>query len=192
MTDEPTLTENLASLGLTPPQISELEADDERAWGWLLWLREQAGVTNPAGLLLAKFRSGLGAPDPSAWRGNGPTHPGPNYQALLRACENLVRHTGHEYEEAALAGETYTVNGEETSAPGLFDELGRHPRVGNGATLTDADKQRLLRAAAKMRADLEPERQRRDEDARAHGARWRASCLSRRRVATAQEQKEAA
>ena len=131
-----TLTETLASLGLTPKQISELEEDDERAWGWILWLREQAGITNPTGLLIAKYRSGATAPDAQAWRGTTPGK-GPDYPTLLRCAQALVTNTGHEYWSEDLKGE--------------FDRIGRLPQVGNGATLTDKDRNRLLREATKMR-----------------------------------------
>lgn len=152
-TETKTLTETLASLGLTPRQIAEFEADDERAWGWILWLREQASVANPAGLLIARFRTGQEAPDPNAWRGNAKASRGSDYPTLLRCAEALVKNTGHEYPEEELLAE--------------FGRLGGSARVGNGAMLTDADRGRLLRTAGVMR-------QRQESDAEEQAVREKA------------------
>lgn len=138
------LTTTLASLGLTPRQTAELAEDPERAWGWITWLREQPGVTNPAGLLLAKYRTGDPAPDPAAWRNDTPTA---NPAALHRAAESLVRHTGHQYRPEDIDDE--------------LDQLER--RIGHGATLTAKERARLHHLADRLRtaettAELERER----------------------------------
>ena len=144
-----TLTEAMASLGFTPTQMAELEADDERAWGWILWAREETKLKNPAGMILTKFRSGADAPDPNAWRGDAKAGRGPDYPTLLRCAEALVRHTGHEYR----SGEELYVDDVriDDDLEAEFARLGANARVGNGATLTDADRNRLLRTAAVMR-----------------------------------------
>jgi len=152
-----TLTETLASLGLTPKQIAELEEDDERAWGWILWLREQAGITNPAGLLIAKYRTGSTAPDAQAWRGNTPGR-GPDYPTLLRCAQALVTNTGHEYREEELLEE--------------LRRLEHTTQIGNGATLTGKDRDRLLREAAKMRENHELGQEQRDQDAQHETLRY--------------------
>ena len=156
-----TLTEAMASLGFTPAQMAELEADDERAWGWILWARGETKLKNPAGMILTKFRSGADAPDPNAWRGEK-SHRGPDYPALLRCAEALVRSTGHEYREEDLAAE--------------LERLGGMARVGNGATLTDKDLRRLLAESTARRKRWETER-----DSSSRRARWLAEKKRRSR-----------
>jgi len=152
-----TLTEALTSLGLTPAQIHEAEIDEERSWGILFWLREQSGVTNPAGLFLTKLRSGWTAPDPQAWRGNTPGK-GPDYPTLLRCTQALVTNTGHEYWPEDLEEE--------------LDRISRLAQVGNGATLTAKDRNRLLREAAKMRENHELGQEQRDQNAQHETLRY--------------------
>src|SRR6266542_662279 len=87
----------MTSLGLTPPQQLELRDEPERALGWIRYAAAQSSLSNPPAFILARFRQGASAPDPNAWRGEEETASGPNYSKLLRCCEALVRHTGHEY-----------------------------------------------------------------------------------------------
>jgi hypothetical protein len=132
------------SLGFTVPQTAELEADAERALGWISWARVQR-LSNPPATILTKFRTGDVAPDPNAWRGDEIAQKGsPDYRTLLRCCEALVRNTGHEYEDEDLLAE--------------FDRLSGLTKVGNGAVLTDADRQRLLAQAERMRERTEAAR----------------------------------
>lgn len=148
MTCDCSLEEALESLGLTQSQQRELLQDPDRTQGWVVWLREQGGVMNPAGLLISRFRSGIEPPDPNAWRGDAEPAAGPNYSKLLRACEQLVEATGYEYRDEDLLEE--------------FARIGRLAKVGNGASLTDVDRGRLLRTAATMRSRYEagePERE---------------------------------
>ena len=152
-----TLTEALTSLGLTPAQIHEAEIDEERSWGILFWLREQSGVTNPAGLFLTKLRSGWTAPNPQAWRGTTPGK-GPDYPTLLRCAQALVTNTGHEYREEELLEE--------------LRRLEHTTQIGNGATLTGKDRDRLLREAAKMRENHELGQEQRDQDAQHETLRY--------------------
>jgi len=135
----------LDSIGLTPPQRAELAEDLDRAASWIEWAREQAGIRNPAALILSKFRTGQYAPDPNAWRGTVATG-APDYGKALKCCEAIVRNCGHELEEAGLLDE--------------FARLCSLPKVGAGATLTDHDRDRLLHTGAAMRAkqDMAPDR----------------------------------
>lgn len=130
------LADALESLGLTDNQRNELATDPERASSWIEWARQQSGIRNPAALILSKFRTGDWAPDPNGWRGDT-AGIGPNYAKALKACEALVASCGHEYLDDALAAE--------------LDRLCGLPKVGNGATLTDADRDRLLAKATRMR-----------------------------------------
>lgn len=140
------LADALDSLNITGTNRTNMLADPDRATGWIIWLRDQPGVTSPAGLLVAKFKTGDWAPDPNAWRGGTATG-APDYAKALKCCEALVRHTGHEYLPEDLEAELRRVC--------------EHPKIGNGATLTELDRRRLLNDAARMR-DRQPAR---DEDA---------------------------
>lgn len=146
-TDE--LIEALDSLTITGTNRANLLADQDRAAGWILWLRDQTGIANPAGLLIARFRTGDWAPDPNAWRGTVATG-APDYAKALRCCEAIVRNCGHELEENGLVDE--------------FDRLCGHPKIGAGATLTDHDRARLLHTAATMRAKQAAAPDRQPED----------------------------
>lgn len=135
MSDE--LVEGMRALGLTPAQRAELDADPDRALGWIRWAQKQG---KGAGAVLAEFRSGDEAPDPDAWyEADRPR--GPNRGRLLAAAASLVEHTAHELTEADYLGETYVVKatGESVVSEGEFERLGRDPKVGNGARLSDDD-----------------------------------------------------
>jgi len=127
---------HLDSLNIHAATRTELLTNPDRTAGWITWLREQTGIANPAGLLIAKYRTGDHAPDPNAWR-TTPSPSGPDYPKALKACEALVHHTGHEYLEHDLLEE--------------LNRICATPRIGNGATLTDNDRARLLNQAARMR-----------------------------------------
>jgi hypothetical protein len=134
------LREAMGSLGLGPNQQAELAAEPDRAIGWIEWAARQR-LTNPAATVISRFRTGLEAPDPELWRGDTGTErtakAAPDYVALLRACETIVDSCGHEYREEDLVEE--------------FEAAGRRPQLGNGAVLTDVDRQRLLRNASVRR-----------------------------------------
>jgi hypothetical protein len=154
MSDGDELVEGMRALDLTPSQRAELEADPDRALGWIRWAQKQG---KGAGAVLHEFRSGDEAPDPDAWYADAERPKGPNPRRLLAACESLVRNTGHELTRADYVGETYVVSatGEEVVSEGEFERLGRDPKIGNGARLSDDDVRRLLAIADRMRESWE-------------------------------------
>lgn len=109
----------MRSLGFTPIQQAELQADPQRALEWIVFARGKI-LRSPAGFVLSKFRTGEWPPDPNAWRAGAQPPPKPNHAALQRASMALVKNIGHHVDWRYLEEEFRTL--EQRTRAKLTDE----------------------------------------------------------------------
>jgi hypothetical protein len=147
------LREDLRTLGATPAQTAELTAEPERAAAWISWARRTGkGIA----AIMAEFRTGLEAPDIDGWyetatepQNGRKSKAGPDHATALKHARALIRNTAHELHENDVDDE---IEWCETNA-----------KIGNGARLTEAEKDSIRRDAAKIREAWEAGQGERDE-----------------------------